>query len=476
MSFGKFFSDKNINKVNEIEKSNKDVVIRKFNIDCKKGYLLYISSLSDRNKISEYIIKPILNHNYSEKTLNIDYLCDSVIYIDDISVDSDENKIINYLVEGNSVVIMESEEKYIVADTYKVEKRSVQTPELQNVLRGPRDSFTENYETNISLIRYRIKDPNLNVDKMSVGDSSKTTVGIVYLSNKVNKNLVNYTKNKLNSVQIDGVLEAAYIQKILNDKKTLFPKIGISERSDTIASAILGGKICIVVEGSNIVLVYPENFFEAMEAGEDHYENVYLSSFLKTLRIVVFGMSILLSPLYVAVVSFHPDILPASYILILASSRISVPFNSVLEITMLEIVAEILKESSLRLPKQIATTLGVVGAIVIGQAVVSAGLVSYLAVIIVALSTISSFISPDHTIMNPIRVLKFFMIFITGFLGLFGLTMGVTLIIITMCSNESFGESFMEPVAPFELRKVKDYFSNDIDYTIKNKRDNNKNS
>ncbi|MCT4620986.1 MAG: spore germination protein [Marinisporobacter sp.] len=457
-----------INKIKEWNDNNLGISIRRLSVFNTELHILYIQEITDRKLISDSIIRPILQ-NKEEKNITIEKIIQSILYIDDVDVDTDEEKIIDYILSGKSIIILSSRENYIIANTLKVEKRSVQAPEVEATLRGPRDSFTENFNTNLSLIRYRIKDPLLRIDKSIVGKRSKTNLALVYIEDIVDSKCINEVKKRLQEIEIDGVFEAGYIQKfILNNVFDLFPQTGIIERSDAACENIMDGKLCIVIEGSNLVLIVPKTFIEFLDASDDHYENIYMAIFSKTLRVLAFNISLTLSSLYVAIVSFHPDILPPQYILALATSRGTVPFNAFIEALLMEFVTEILREASIRLPKQVGAAISIVGAIVIGQAAVAAGLFSPLMVIIVSLSMMCSFVAGDYTIMNPVRVLKFMLIFMTSVFGLFGFIMGITLITINLCALTSFGIPYFAPIAPFNFQDIKNYILSDI--TLSKKR------
>ncbi|WP_242973046.1 spore germination protein [Anaeromicrobium sediminis] len=459
--------NKFMDKMKEFKQSDLGISTRKLSIKNMDVFILYVQHITDKDSLSNNIIKPILQ-NGRDEILSIDKIVNSVIYIDDISTDDDENNMLDHILAGASIIFTPNEDKYIVANTLKVEKRSIEPPVIDTTLRGSKDSFTENFDDNMSLIRYRIKDENLKIDHFRIGKRTKTNVGLIYMKDITNKKYVTEVRKKLESINIDGVFESGYVQKfILNDSFNLFPQVGIVERSDTACANILDGKIIIIVEGSNLALVMPKTFIEFLDVGDDHYDNMYLAMFSKILRVVALAVSLTASSLYVAVVSFHPDILPPQYILAIASSRVTVPFNAFIEATLMEFTAEILREASIRLPKQIGPAIGIVGAIVIGQAAVAAGLVSPLMVIIVALSVMCSFVAPDYTIMNPIRILKFFMILITGIFGLFGFVMGFTLITINLCSITTLGVPYVAPMSPFNFTDLKNYIFSDINLAKK---------
>lgn len=454
--------NKNIDKIEEIKNEISGLIVRKIDVSNKEIYIVFIPQVTSRESISSNIIKPLLQYNKKE-SLNLDTILHSVIYIDDILEDNDESKIEKYILEGKTVIAILDENKYLVANTINIEKRTTESPQVETTIRSPRDAFTENLDSNLSLIRYRIQDKTLKIEYIIVGKRTKTTVALVYISDIVNKKYVDKIREKINNIKIDGIMEAGYIQKLISNKETtLFPQIGIVEKSDTTCANLLDGKVCIMVNGSNLALIAPKNFIEFLDSSDDHYDNTYVSLFVKCLRFEAIFITLTLSALYVAIVGFHADIIPSQYILAIAASRITVPVNGLVETLIMEMIVELLREASARLPKQIGPAIGIVGTIVIGQAAVSAGLVSPLMVIIVALTLMASFAIPDYTIMNPIRILKFGLILITGVFGLFGFIMGITLIVVKLASITSYGVPYTAPIAPFYFQDLKNFFLSNI--------------
>ncbi len=447
--------------IQNINSSNRDIIVRKLTVYELDIYILFIGQITDRVRISEEIIKPILSYNGGEP-LSADKIANSIIYSDNISIEKEKDNILSFVLQGNTVVFIPGDKSFIKVNTIKVEKRSVDIPQIETALRSPKDSFTENLDTNLSLIRYRIQAPSLSIVHFSIGERTKTNVALVYLKDVANTEIVNFIKKKLENINIDGVLESGHIQKLILGKSPLFPEMGIAERSDSACGHILDGRICIIINGSNLALVAPFTFVEFMDAGEDHYENSHISLFVKTLRISSIILTLTLSSIYVGVVAYHPDFLPSQYILALASSRVAVPVNAFLEALIMELIGELLREGSIRLPRQIGPALGIVGTIVIGQAAVVAGLVSPLMVIIISLSSMSSFAAPDYGIMNPIRLLKYMLLIFTATFGIFGFMMGINIIAIRIASATSFGVPYTAPVAPFNLRDIMKFFYSNI--------------
>jgi spore germination protein KA len=459
-----------VNHTSNIEALKNNItglMVRKLVVKEKNLSILYIPEITNRNDLSDNIIKPLVQYG-GEQELTADLILNSIIYIDEVFLETDVNKMTDYIMEGKSLIIISDAKEYIVTNTFKVEKRGIESPEVEASVRSPRDAFVENLNSNLSLIRYRIKDSSLKTEYCTVGLRTKTSVVLVYLKDVANSNLIKDIKKKLGEIKVDGILESGYIQKYLSNKTSnLFSQIGISERSDSACANILEGRVCILVEGSNLALIAPKTFVSFLDAGDDHYDNTYVGRFLKFLRFLALMITLTLSSLYVTVVAFHPEILPSLYILAIASSRVQVPVNAVTEALLMELVIELLREANLRLPKQIGSSISIVGTIVIGQAAVIAGLVSPLMVIIVALSAMASYAVTDYTIMNPIRMLKFLMIFLASIFGLFGFIMGLSIVLIKIASIENFGVPYTSPVAPFKFTDMKNYISSNIVRTKK---------
>ncbi|GAA0724487.1 spore germination protein [Clostridium malenominatum] len=457
-----------MNKINSLlpyieQLTKEDLGIKKriLNVLGLDIYILYIPEITNRELLSKNIIEPLLNYNGPGVT--IDSIVSSIIYVDDVHVIFNHQEILQYILKGYSIILSLSEDKYIVANTLKIEKRNVDNPHVEEALRSPRDSFTENLETNLSLIRYRIKDDNLRIYKTLVGRRTKTTVAVVYLKDVANDEYVDTIKETLNKIDVDGVLNSGVLQKLLTDNtQNFFPQIGVAERSDAACSNILIGKICILVEGGNLSLILPQVFLEFFDSSDSYSETFYFSIFIKLVTIVSLFITLALPSLYIAVTSFHSDILPPQYILILASTRTTVPVNSFIETFLMEFISEILKEASLRLPKQIGPTISIVGTIVLGQASVSAGLISPLLLIIISISVMTSFMAPDNSITSSIRVIKFLPIIATGTLGLYGFILSLSFIVMLLTSTKSLDVPYTAPLAPFEPVDLKDYFLSDI--------------
>lgn len=432
-------------------KNGQDISKRVIEGRTGEACILFIKQLTDRIMLSDYIIKPMMAYLSEEKAhVDAQTCANQIIYTDDCVVESSDDKILGSLLNGMTVILFSGKQDFLVVNIKKIEKKPMDSPELTYTLRGPRDCFVENLDVNLSLIRYRIKDPKLKIIMLEAGSRTKTRIAVIYIEDIANTSIVEKIESRIKAIDTDGIIESGELQKsLLNNKFNLFPQMGIVERSDMACGALLEGKVMVVTEGSGLALVAPKTFGEFLWSGEDNYDNQYIATFMKIIRMVAICISITLTSVFVIFSSFNLDLLPSEYIIVMAVSRAHVPFNVFTGALLLEFIVELLREALLRVPKQIGSAIGIVGAIIIGQAAISAGVFSPLLLILVSVSFLASFAVPDYTIMNPLRVLKFLLLIMTGTLGLFGYTMGLCLIITNIISTNSFGVPYLTSLAPF---------------------------
>lgn len=425
--------------------------INKRMVKTVNGYIniLYIKQLTDVSMLSEHIIRPIMGIAHHNIKVNANDIAERFISCNECSIETDEYLIVEKLFNGFTIILVSWDKYYIAANIKKVERKAINNPELTYTIRGPKDCFTENLDVNLSLIRYRIKDPMLKIKSFEVGTRTKSNVAVAYIEDIANSKILSDICQRIENIKIDGILESGELQQLLQNQLGFFPQVGIAERSDMACGGLLEGKIIILAEGSGLSLIAPKTFIEFLWSSDDVYDNKYLAAFIKILRIMSLIMSLTFGSLYIALVSFNNDILPADYILTLARLRANVPFNAFTNVLILEIVVEILRESLLRVPKQIGPAIGIVGAIIIGQAAISSGVFDPFVLIITCLSFLGSFAIPDYTIVNPFRILKFFLMISTAVLGIFGFTYGLCVILIMVVSENSFGIAYFTPYAPY---------------------------
>ncbi|GAB6180514.1 hypothetical protein JCM14036_18330 [Desulfotomaculum defluvii] len=325
------------------------------------------------------------------------------------------------------------------------------------MVRGPRDGFNETISNNTALIRRRIKSPNLRVEKLTVGQQTKTELCIVYIDGIARKEVINEVRNRINKIEIDGILESGYIEEFIEDTPmSPFPQIEHSERPDKVAAAILEGRIAILVDTTPFVLIVPTVFLQFIQSAEDYYERFPIGSLTRAVRVGAYFISVILPALYIALTSFHQEMIPTPLALSIAASREGVPFPSIGEAVIMEATFEILREAGIRLPKQTGQAVSIVGGLVIGQAAVQAGIVSQAMVIVVALTGISSFAIPAFNAAAAGRLLRFPLMFLASILGLPGILAGLSIVLIHLNGLSSFGVNYLSPVTSGKKDKYKD--------------------
>lgn len=424
--------------------------------------ILYIKQLTDTEMLSQHVIKPLVRFCENAFPEGAAFCMEKIITAEECRAINGEKNILEKILSGMCVVIFSNDETGIEINLKKVEHKSPDSAEMNYSVWGGKDSFTENIDANISLIRYRIKDSSLKLESFEIGRRTKTTLMMAYIGDIANQKYVDTLRERINKIDIDGIMQSPKLQWFLNDKKFgLFPQAGLEQRSDIACGAMLEGKIVLIMDGSGIALILPKLLIEFLWSDDDESDNIYFSVFSKLLRIISIFISSTITSFYIALVGFHADALPTTYSMVLASGRAGVPFSVVTEVLLMELLVEILRESLIRVPKTIGSAMGIVGGIVVGQATVDAGIFSPVILVVVALSLMSSYIAPDYNLTNAIRMLKFALIAVTGIFGLFGLIGGLFLTLLVLISDTSLKTPFFSPYAPFSPSDAaKGIFSN----------------
>lgn len=450
------------------ELNKKNLNLSERSIPFHQGFvkIYFIKQLTDRSALTLNVVKPLILYCSSgNKTINAQTALNSIIFADECSLQSDFSRIKDFLLSGLTIILFSKDKNYISVDFNKIEQRQISQPIMTYSLRGAQDCFTENLETNISLVRYRIKDENLRIKFFEVGRRTKTRVAMIYINDIANERVVDDIQNKIERIDVDGIGESGELQALLCNKKQLFPQMGLIERSDMAFHSLLEGKVILLVEGSGIALLAPKIFPEFFYSCDDRYDNKYSGMFARFIRYAALFIAFTSSSFLVAITSFHTDVLPGSYAISLAEMDLKVPFSTFVAMLLLEFIVELLKEALFRVPKPIGPAIGIVGAIIIGQAAIAAGIFSPLTLIIISISMLSSFAIPDYTIVTPFRLLKFALLLSTGFLGFYGFTLFILILSAELVSLESFGVPYMAPIAPFNLKDFKSIFINNITVT-----------
>ena len=336
--------------------------------------------------------------------------------------------------------------------------RSVSEPSNEMNLRGSREGFVEPIRTNMSMIRRRIKSPKLRFELMQVGTESQTDVCMVYMANVVSEKILREVRQRLKGIRLKSILSSGYIQPYLEDQPlSLFSSVGLTERPDTVCGKILEGRICVLVDGTPFVLIVPYLFVENFQSVDDYANPPFYATFIRWLKYFSFFLSFLLPGFYVAIVTFHPDLFPKALIFNILTAQESTPLSVMWEALAIHLMFEIMREAGLRLPRAMGHAVSIVGALVVGDAAVKAGLIGSPIVLVVALTAISSFVVP--WLYEPVAVLRFVFIIIGGMTGFFGLTLALALLGSNLCAMTPYGVPFTSPVAPFRLSAMRDVWT-----------------
>ena len=456
---------KNVEILNSIFGNNKDLASRSFTIGRESpvsAIIFYIETLTDSKRVDLCILQPLIVSSYATE-LNSPYeiikniYSGNVIASTDVKIYKDMENISDLILRGDVVLFIDGFDEALIIRAKGSIYRPVSEAQVETVVRGPRDSFNEVLNVNISLIRRRIHNPNLIFQSKKVGNLTHTEVSIAYIKGICEENLINDVIKRIDNMKEDIVLGDSYIEELINDKKkSIFPQMRNTERPDVASAALLEGRIVILVDASPIALIAPGEFFSLMQSAEDYYNRYYFSSLVRLLRYFSLFIATVLPPLYIAIVNFHQQLIPLKLLISIITSRNGVPLPNFLEAILMELTFEILREAGVRLPKPVGQAVSIVGALVIGQAAVQASLVSPLMVIVVSLTGIATFTIPQYNISLPIRIIRFILMMISAILGLYGLMLGLMFLLIHMCSVKSFGTPYMSPLAPFNLKKLKD--------------------
>ena len=383
--------EENVQKLKSIYADSSDVINREFTVgDGKKAMLLYIEYLSSKEMIDEYVLTPLMREAERDSAVQ-----DMQIPITIMKTIETFDDCVEQISVGNPVLMLEAGPACYSLGLSKMEKRNIEEPSAEGVVRGPREGFVELIGINISLLRRKIRSPELKVKMFPVGSYTQTRIAVAYIQGIADPDVVEEVTARLKRIDIDGILESGYIEEFIDDNPwSIFPQSLSTERPDTVASALLEGRVAILTDGTPFVLVVPITLVSLLQTAEDYYQRFYVSTFTRWLRFTFAFIALLLPSLYVGILTFHQEMIPTTLLIRIAKSREEVPFPALVEAILMEITFEALREAGIRLPKQVGAAVSIVGALVIGQAAVSAGLVSAPMVMVVAITGIASFMMP----------------------------------------------------------------------------------
>ncbi|MED4224475.1 spore germination protein [Neobacillus cucumis] len=448
------------NQIKQLFTGAEDFAYRELQINSTCfAIILFLDGLVDIERIELHVIDPLVRQ--AEKLLQkskaeINHI-KAVLSSAQILEGDTFEQIIDQILSGGTVVLINGCPKALIISEQSWEQRSVEEPLTEAVVLGPREGFTENIRTNVSLIRRRLKTTKLKFEFMKIGNLSQTEVAITYLDNIAEFSIVDEVRSRLKQINIDAIEDSGYILELIEDHPySVFPQVVQTERPDRVVGNLLEGRIGIIVDNSPFALIVPVTFFQMMNSPEDYYGRFIMTSFIRFIRYLFLLIALLFPAIYIAVTTFHHELMPTNLIFSVAASREKVPFPAVIEVLLMEITFEALREAGLRLPRPIGSTVSIVGALVIGQAAVEAGIVSAPLVIVVSTTGIASFMFPNYAFTGAIRLLRFIMMFLAANLGFYGILLGVFFIVAHLVQLRSFGVPYLAPLAPFNFNNLKD--------------------
>lgn len=449
--------DENISYLKELLSDTSDIVYRKFNIGQWKAAIVYIDGMADKIVINNFILESLMLG--SERIENVMQIKDNLLTVSDMKEVLKLGDGVKAMMSGETMMFIEGIPASYVIATRSWPARGVSEPSGETVIRGGRDGFTETIRFNTALVRRRIRDTRLKFVSKSVGVRSKTDVVIAYIDDIVNKDVLSRVLKRIENINIDAVLDSGYIEQLIEDDVwSPFPQMQSTERPDVVAAALYEGRVSILVDNSPFAIIVPATFPSLFQTPDDYYQRWMNSSMLRIIRFLAIFIGMVMPALYVAVTSFHAAIIPTELAYSIAASREGVPFPAFVETLIMEFALAFLIEAVVRLPKAIGSTIGIVGGLIIGQAAVSAGIVSPIMIIILSITAIASFITPNYELSSALRLARFLLIVLATIIGLYGIALGLILILIHLVKLKSFGIPYLSPLVHPHKKDFKDIF------------------
>lgn len=408
----------------------------------------YIDGFIDKDILNKDILKPLIEGLEDKKDLR------KLIYSSEIDEESSMDNIVDELNIGKVAIFVDGEEVAYLMELSSWVKRAVEQPGAEAVVRGPKEGFIEDISTNKVLLRRIIRNSNLVYEDYKLGKQTKTAISLAYIKGIVNEDVLEEVRRRLSRIDTDSILESGYIEELIADHpKALFSTISNAEKPDIVAAKILEGRVALLTDGTPHVLIMPKLFIEGLMTSEDYYSRPYFASLLRFLRFISLLTSIFLPGIFIALQLYHQEMIPTTLLISATGAREGVPLPVVIEVFIMIIALELTKESGLRLPKSIGMTVSIVGALILGQAAVQAGIVSGLTVIVVSIAAIAEFTIPELT--QGLVIARIIILILSGFAGIYGITIGFILITVHILALESFGVPFGWPISPRDWEGLK---------------------
>ncbi len=448
---------KNLELLRQAFDVSSDLVIREVRIAGYDAALVSVEGMVDRHMMADAVILPLMRlpEDYADTAVLMDDIRRHVLGFVDLLEATTQEELIELIISGFAAVLVDGESTALLGGLQAFMIRGISEPSTEVSVRGSREGFTEAIRVNISMVRRRLKTPQLTFEMLTVGKSSRTAVCLCYLRDRVSRRLLRDIRRRVTACPLDMVLDSGYLQPFLEGKRhTVFTGVDTTERPDTLCGKMAEGRIGVLVDGTPFALVVPYLFTEHFQSMDDYTQHPLYASFIRIIKYVSFFISLLLPGAYVAVGTHHAEMLPSVFLLSFINSDRSTPFSLTVEALLIHFVFEIMREAGLRFPKSVGHAVSIVGALVIGESAVRAGLVSAPMVIIVALTSISAFVIPS--LYGSIATLRFAFIVLGGSFGIYGLALGALLLLCSVCSLNIHSIPITAPITPFSLKAMRD--------------------
>lgn len=436
--------------------TNADVVVREFDIPTipeTKASIIFMDGLTARDTIDFAILEPLMliaNLDDREKEDRLELVKRRLLPGNQVTERNNLRAIVEDVLSGATCLLIEGYDIAITVETRSWEHRGIDKPSAEMVVRGPQEAFNETLKSNLALIRRRMRTPDFIVEMLKVGTLSRVDCAVLYIEGLTNPELVDEVKRRISRTKSDHIQDTGILEQFIEEKPyVLAPQTISTERPDRMAAFLAEGYVGIMLDGSPFGLVLPATFWSLLQSAEDYFLRWPFGAFLRVVRTLALILAIFLPAVYLALTNFHPEMIPTDLLLAIAASREKVPFPTVVEVLIMEIAIELIREAGVRIPGVIGPTLGIVGALILGQAAVAASIVSPILVVIVAITALGAFAVPNFNMAFAIRLYRFVYIVLAAALGFYGVAIGVFIQLVTYVNLKSFGVPYMSPVAPY---------------------------
>lgn len=432
---------------------NKDLIIREFTLGYnKKAFIAYLDGMADKAIIDDFILRPLFDtesFDSPEGKPSQNIQLESIILTNDTKSLGSIKKVVAEILKGNTALYLDGLDHFLTCETIGYEKRGIEVPKTEGIVMGPQEGFGENLRTNISQLRRIIRNSNLITEFFEVGERSSTTIGIVYLKDLANPVLVKEVRRRLSKIKTDFLVSAGMLEGLIEDNPyAIIPTILSTERPDRTASHIMEGRVTILMDGAPFAMIVPVTMNALMHSPEDAALKWQYTTGLRLIRYIAFLAGSMLPGIYLAFTTFHREMIPTDLLIAIAKAKENVPFPTLVEILLMELSFELIREAGIRVPGIVGNTLGIIGALILGEAAVSANIVSPVLIIIVAVTGLSNFSIPNYSLAFGVRLLRFYYIIAGALLGFYGIALAVAAFTLMMVNLKSFGIPFLSTIAP----------------------------